>query len=278
MQRSNGGAFAVRGAAAVPGSAAVLALGAVVALALAAGPAAAQEEPDAASPGFEREDAPMGWRGNADFGYTLTRGNSETTNLSLGARAAWRSERSRWTGDANYLRATDDQETTASRGEAAAQYDYFPTERMYFFGRGAASFNEPAGLDLRLAPSAGVGYQLLEEEQVELNVETGAGWIRDEFADGTSDAAANAVLSQAFRYALSETAELQQSLSYRPKLDAFGDYLLSGEVSLSASVIGGLGLQVTFRDEYDSRPFDPATGEEREQNDITLVTGLTYKF
>lgn len=229
-------------------------------------------------PGFEPGEDATGWRGNADFGYTLTAGNSETTNLSLAARVVRRWERSRWSGDAGFLRATDEGEETASRGEASVQYDYFPSERVFFFGRTSVSFNEPAGLDLRLSPAAGVGYQVLERERVELTLQGGASWIRDEFTDGTSDEAVHAVLSEAFRFVLSETADLQQTLTYEPKLEDLEDFLLRTEVSLTAMITDALGLKVSFRDEFDSRPFDPAVGEEREKNDITLVTGVTYRF
>lgn len=254
-------------------------LAALLAATLATAPAAGQAPPLDAAPGFrDAEEAAPGWRGNADFGFTLTDGNSETTNLSLAARVEWRMERSRWTGEGSFLRATDQGEETANRGEGIVQYDYFPSQRVFFFGRGAASFNAPAGLDLRLSPAAGLGYQVLDREDMELTVQAGGSWIRDEFTDGTSDEAAHAVASESFRYALSETADLQQSLTYEPKVEELADYLLRTEVSLSAMITEALGLKVTFRDEYDSRPFDPATGEAREKNDITFVTGVTYRF
>ncbi len=246
--------------------------------ALVPAPGAAQEDPLDRAPGFEPGEGETGWAGNADFGFTLTEGNSETTNLSLAGRVVWRWERSRWTGGLNFLRATDEGEETASRGEASLQYDYFPSRRVFFFGGTSASFNDPAGLDLRLSPSIGVGYQALEEESLALTVQAGGSWIRDEFADGTSEEAVHAVLSEAFSLSLSETADLQQSLTYEPKVEDLEDFLLRAEVSVSAMITDAVGLKVSFRDEFDSRPFDPAAGETREKNDITFVTGVTYRF
>lgn len=277
---------AVAGAVRMPIAAAVGAAGrptavgiaVLLAAALVPAPGAAQEDPLDRAPGFEPGEGETGWTGNADFGFTLTEGNSETTNLSLAGRVVWRWERSRWTGGLNFLRATDDGEETANRGEASLQYDYFPSRRVFFFGGTSASFNDPAGLDLRLSPSAGVGYQALEEESLALTVQAGGSWIRDAFADGTSEEAVHAVLSEAFSLSLGETADLQQSLAYEPKVEDLADFLLRAEVSVSAMITDAVGLKVSLRDEFDSRPFDPAEGETREKNDITFVTGVTYRF
>ena len=251
--------------------------GALAALLCASG-ALAQEDPTATEPGFT-EEGENGWRGSADLGFTLTEGNSETTTLSLAGLVVWRYDRSRWTASASFLRATDEGEETANRGDAAVQYDWFPSRRFFLFGRGAASFNDPAGLDLRLSPAAGAGYQLVESERHELTVRGGGSWIRDEFTDGSSDQAVHILLAQAYHWAISETADLEQSVVYEPKAEEIGDYLLTAQVSVSAMITEALGLKVSVKDEFDSEPFDPAAGEEPiEENDLTLVTGLTFRF
>ena len=252
-----------------------LALAAVLVCSAGAG---AQEDPTATEPGFLAEGE-EGWRGSADLGFTLTEGNSETTTLSLAGLVVWRYDRSRWTANTSFLRATDQGEETANRGDAAVQYDWFPSERFFLFGRGAASFNEPAGLDLRLAPAAGAGYQLIESERHELTIRGGGSWIRDEFADGSSDQAVHVLLAQAYHWAISGTADLEQSLVYEPKAEEIGDYLLTAQLSVSAMITEALGLKVSVKDEFDSEPFDPAAGEDPiEENDLTLVTGVTFRF
>ena len=260
---------------------AVAALAAATALVLPA-PAAAQAGPSSDAPGFapdDGEEPELGWRGNADLGFTLTEGNSETTSLSLGARTVWRGTGSRWTFDASLVRTTTDGEEVANRGDVSGQYDWFATGRTYLFGRAAASYNEPAGIDLRLSPAAGVGWQALEREGLELSLESGASWIRDEFSDGSSSEDVFLVASETFFLRLAEDTDLSQTLTWEPNTTDFGDFLLEGEVALSTMITEALGLKVSLRDQYDSEPFvDPATGEQREENDLTFVTGVTYRF
>ncbi len=256
---------------------AAAALTAAVARAAVPAVADAQADPTVGSPGFVAEDE-LGWRGSVDLGFTLTAGNSETTTLSLAGLAVWRGERTRWTLNGSFLRATDDGEETANRGDLSGQYDWFPTERLFVFGRGAGSFNAPAGLDLRVAPAAGVGYQVVQSERHELIARGGGSWIRDEFTDGTSDQAFHVLLAQAYHWQLSETSDLEESVVYEPKAEELGDYLLTARVSLSAMITEVLGLKLSVKNEFDSEPFDPATGEPVEENDLTVVTGLTFRF
>lgn len=261
----------------------VPAAAAACALLLAAGPAAAQSGPGPSgdeSVGFPASSgAEPGWRGSFDLGLTVTTGNSETSNFSLGARTVNRGERHRWLFAGSYLRASTDGQETANKGELSVQFDYFPGQRFFFFARAAGSFNEPAGLDVRLAPGVGAGYQLAGAPGAELAVEGGATWIRDAFVDGSSTQSVFLALGQTFRWEPTGTTTLEQGLTYNPRSTQLDDFLLTGEASVITRITGGLGLKVTLRDEFDSTPFvDPATGTARRKNDLTLVTGITYEF
>lgn len=254
----------------------------VVALALTAADAAGQAGPagDEEAAGYQAASgAELGWGGSFDLGITVTQGNSETSNFSLSGRTVNRGERHRWLFAGSYLRASTDGQETANKGELAVQYDYFPGERFFFFGRAAGSFNEPAGLDLRLAPGLGAGYLLAGPPGAELALEGGATWIRDEFVDGSSTRSVFLALGQTLHWKVSETTTVDQSLTYNPRSTRLDDYLLTGEASVSTRIAGGLGLKLTLRNEFDSTPFvDPGTGVAREKNDLTLVTGVTYEF
>ncbi|HKK26864.1 MAG TPA: DUF481 domain-containing protein [Gemmatimonadota bacterium] len=220
-----------------------------------------------------------GWHGNADLGFTLTEGNSRTTNLSIGGQVAYLRPRQAWTLGAQYLRATTDGDETANRGSGQLQYDYYPTPRFFVFARGRVGFDKPAGLSRRLAPAAGAGYKVVATDRVSLSFEAGGSWIQDRFVNDSTDAAVHAAVGQNLAWAISETTDLTQSLSWSPRAEDFGQYLVHGEIGLTTRIIGGLGLSVNFQDDYNSDPFvDPVTGESRKKNDLTLVTGLSYKF
>lgn len=220
-----------------------------------------------------------GWHGNADLGFTLTAGNSKTTNLSIGGQLAWLRARQAWTLSGQYLRATTDGDQTANRGNAQLEYDYFPTKRFFVFGRALVGFDKPAGLSRRLAPGAGAGYKVVATDPVSVSVEGGGSWIQDRFVNDSTDAAVHMSVGQKLAWTVSPTTDVTQSLTWSPEARDFGQYLVHGQLGLTTSIVGGLGLNVSFQDDYNSDPFvDPATGQPRKKNDLTLVTGLSYKF
>lgn len=226
----------------------------------------------------EEDGEQRGWRGTVDFGLTLTEGNSETTSLSAGAGVVHRLERHRWTLTGSLLRSTSEGEETANRGTASAQYDFFPVERFFFFGRVRAGYNRPAGLTRRLTTGVGAGYSLVETDLVTLSAEGGSSLISETFqTDGTSSQL-HATLAERLTLALGEDTQLVQSLEYQPKFEELGDFLAQGEVALTTRLVGGLGLRLSLSGEYDSDPFVDEEGERREKLDLTFITGLAYEF
>ncbi len=220
-----------------------------------------------------------GWGGNADLGFTLTAGNSRTTNLSIGGKVAYRPRRQAWTLSGQYLRATTDGDQTANRGTGALQYDFYPTSRFFLFGRAQAGFDKPAGLSRRLAPALGVGYRVVATDRVNVSVQGGGSWIQDRFVNDSTDAAVHAAVGQDLTWSVSETTDFTQSVTWNPRASDFGQYLLHGEAGLTTRIVGGLGLTVNFQDDYNANPYvDPDTGLPRKKNDLTLVTGVSYKF
>lgn len=255
---------------------------AIVLLTLCAGtplaPPAAAQDPARSAAEREAPEDTLGWSGNADFGLTVTRGNSETTNLSLGARVARRFPAHRLGFSTSFLQATEEGEQIASRGEAKLEYDYFPGPRNFLYARTTASFNEEAGLDLRVGPGLGSGYTLVDSEKVTLSARGGASWIREEFADGTSTGAAYFAASQSLELTLSETSTVSQEVRYNPRAEDLSDYLLHAEASLTTMISGSIGLRVSAVEQFDSTPFENPDGEDAEKHDLTLITGVTYSF
>lgn len=251
---------------------------AVALAALVPAPGAAQEAapPDVERPTLGEE---RGWSGSADLGFTATSGNSETTSVSVGARVLHEASRRKWALSGSFLRASTDGEETANKLDLAGRFEYAPVPRYFLFARLAGGFNKPAGIDRRLAPAAGAGYQAVDTDRVELSVEAGASWIQDLFEDGSRDEAMYAALGQNLSLAVASSTSLEQSLRFEPRAADLEDFLVHAEATLTTRITEAIGLRVSVIDDYDSAPFvDPATGEARERNDVTFVTGVSYSF
>lgn len=264
-----------------PAPSAARVFGSAAAVALALLTPASMTAQDLPAGGFSQDtvDEELGWGGGADFGLTVTSGNSETTTISVGANATREFVRQRLSFSATYLRTTDEGEEVAHRGELGTSYRYFPNRRFYLTARTSGSFNEPAGLDLRLAPGVGAGYVLAEGESYQLSAETGLNWIRDAYVDGTTTRSFYYGLAQSFSLQINETTSLEEELRYNPKADDLSDYLLHAQASLTTQITDAIGLRLTLIDDYDATPFPGAPGEPAaEKNDLTFITGVSFQW
>ncbi|MFW6083659.1 MAG: DUF481 domain-containing protein [Gemmatimonadota bacterium] len=224
-------------------------------------------------------DEPESVTGDASFGLTVTEGNSETLSMNVGGKLAYRADYHTWSLSTGVLRTHDGDELKANRGNVTFRYDFEPSEQVYVTSKVAASYNRPAGIERRLAPGLGLGYDVLRGDDSRLSVDAGFNWVGERFADDTRESSLYFNVAQEFRLRVNETTDLEQRLAYSPRSEDLGDYLVHTSVTLTTSIWKTLGLKTQISDDYDSTPFvDPETGEARGRNDFTFITGLNVTF
>lgn len=217
--------------------------------------------------------------GDATFGLTVTEGNSETLSLNFAGRIAYEIRQHTWSIDGQILRTRDGDELRANRGSLMTRYGFEPSERFFLSSQFRASYNRPAGIERRLAPGLGFGYDVLRGEFTRLSVDAGMNWVGERFTDDTRESSLYFNLEQEFRLRVNETTDLEQRLAYSPRPDDLGDYLIHASLALTTRVWKFLGVKTQISDDYDSTPFvDPDTGEARSRNDLTFITGLNVSF
>ncbi|MGI9301621.1 MAG: DUF481 domain-containing protein [Gammaproteobacteria bacterium] len=207
------------------------------------------------------------------LGLTLTAGNSDTVRANTGfvAKAQDKRDKLRLGADANYGKAEGD-ETIQN---ASAFVDYRRRSDRWWFAYVAADVlhDEIAKLDYRLTVGPGIGFYFINRDVVELTVEGGTSYVREEFANGdTSDDFVALRLAEAYTNSLSKRAKIWQTLEYLPDTGDFGKYLLKFELGAEAPLTDTIALKLVFRDRFDS---EPAPGVK--DNDIQLISGITYK-
>jgi putative salt-induced outer membrane protein YdiY len=220
----------------------------------------------------EQEESP--WSTSIGFGYTTTRGNSETDNVALTYQTIYAKARSKWSSLANLTYTTTDGERAANKGGFKTQYDFIPSERIFYFAQVGIEYDEFAELDLRTSPGGGVGYILMKEEEASLSVSAGANLVTDFFSDDTKDTRGMLAISQDYERKITSTSSVYQNFNIQNNFEDFGDYLIGAEISLTTMVSEKLSLKASFIDKYDSTPFS----EDLKKNDITFLTSLNYSF
>jgi putative salt-induced outer membrane protein YdiY len=235
-----------------------------------AGVTSAQPTPPAAPP-----PPPPPWTGNAGFGLSLSRGNTETANLNISFEATHDPKTvsvSKFKG--LYLRGETNGAVSVDRLHLEARHERTLAPRVYAFGNLQFLKDQFKDIDYLIAPSGGIGYKLVATPVTTFNVDAGLG-AKFEKNPGL-DRRTNAVVtaSDKFEHKLSPTATLTQSFGAIWKAKDFGDALYTLTAGIAAALTARTQLKVELLDSYATRPPSAAV----QSNDVSLLTALVYKF
>jgi putative salt-induced outer membrane protein YdiY len=218
-----------------------------------------------------------GWTGGTNVGFALTRGNSQTKNLSLAFNAARKTLNDKLGLYMNTVYATNDApgavpSTTANAIQGGLRYDHDITPRV--FGFGSADFQEDSlqSLNLRSIFGGGLGFHMIKSESTTLDLLGGINYTRENYDAFTRNFAA-ATVGEELLHKLRASTSLTQSLYFYPNLSDAGDYRSTFNFGTVTKVSKWLGWQNAFGDIYVS---NPPVGKKK--NDVLFTTGLNISF
>ncbi len=217
-----------------------------------------------------------GWLIDFSAGYSLSRGNSDTSDflaraavikkfeeiweLIVKGEYAWGEVKDQDTGD---------YDKTADRGLISAQANIFVIDNGFLYGRSEESYDKIKKLDRRLDNGIGLGYDLYREGKTYTAIEAGAAYIDSKYEDDQRDHGIYLRLAQNGTLVINERVTLGESIEYKPKFEDFDDYLINGEVSLRVGLFSQLYFMFSVTDRYDNTP---AAGTQR--NDLSVISSL----
>ncbi len=136
----------------------------------------------------------QGWTGDLTIGGLITRGNSDTQQLNVGADATRRTDTDRIIGHAQYLYGRTKDQTTGNTTETTnnwtlnGEYDLFFDKQLYGYAVAGLKKDRIADINILVTPGAGLGYQWIERPTLNFNTELGVGYFYEDFSnDGSND-------------------------------------------------------------------------------------------
>jgi putative salt-induced outer membrane protein YdiY len=220
------------------------------------------------------------WSGALVAGAMFARGNTFADQLNVSFDLARRTERDRWTFTGGYnfgrQRTPDSGEktTTTDNWFATGKYDYFVNEKLYAFGGLRYEHDRIAGLDVRLVPSAGLGYLWLDTPDLKFDTEAGLAYVWEKFDDGDSEGALSARLAYHYKNNIyGDKVAAFHNLEFYPSVEELGDFLLITDVGLRAALTERMFAEYKFEWRYDATP-----AEDAEKNDLRHVVGVGWRF
>ncbi len=216
------------------------------------------------------------WSGSFSVGGQLQRGNTDTADLHVEAKAKRTAAR-----DELHLRfysdyGETDGETDSNKVFGQAKLKVFYAERRYVFGLTDMEYDEMENLDLRAQVFGGLGRIFIDEERSNLLGEVGTGLTGEFFDDEGDEETLEASLwfNVEYRRSLFESLEFYQALTLQPSLGDIGDFRLRSESTLTAPLGNNWAIKFSLIDDYDSAP----EAEDTEKNDLRLISSAEYTF
>jgi len=247
---------------------------------------------DAEQVAFDKSQHPgltEGWKGGANVGFALTRGNSETKNLALAFTAARQGLHDEFLLYENTVYATNDAPgavpaVTANTNQGGIRYDHDLNPRWFGFVGADFMNNELQFLGLRSVGSGGLGLHAIKSPNTTLDLLAGGNFTHETyhfvpptppstvFTPGITNNFGALTLGQELTHKHGGTV-ITQKLYLFPNLSDTGEYRATFDLGTVTKISKWLGWQNAFGDIYVTNP--PAG---RKQNDIVLTTGLNFSF
>jgi putative salt-induced outer membrane protein len=217
------------------------------------------------------------WKGYADLGLALTRGNARTTSLTTAFRASRETKADKIALHFDEISASADisGETvaTARAIRGGVSYNRNVGPRLFIDLFNDYEYDKFQDLDLRFLLGGGLGYNATKSDRVQLGLVGGVNYDRARFSTDLTRNSADAYFGDDLSYRLSGLTSVHQSFRVYPNLSQTGDYRIDFDIGAVTTLKKWLGWQVTASDRFLS---DPVAG--RKRNDVLLTTGFRVSF
>jgi putative salt-induced outer membrane protein YdiY len=227
------------------------------------------------------------WKTGLNVGYSLTRGNSRTSNLALGYIGTRQTLHDKLGLYANavYAKSTVTTifagpptttstvtTTTANTAGGGARYDHDLKPRLFAFTQADFFADALQGLNLRSVFGGGAGFHAIKNDNTTLDLLGGLNYTRESYTTLSRNFAA-LTLGEELMHKLGKSTVLNEKLYFFPDLNSPGDFRGTFDFGTVTKLNKWLGWQNAFSDVYVTNP--PPT---KKQNDIILTTGLNVSW
>lgn len=219
---------------------------------------------------FGNQTFQQGWRGSVYASADLKTGNSDSTDVSVGAKV--NNTNGPWNQTINLAYEYGEASGTTSKNEIYSLYDVNRsfTDRVYGYAllRGEKDFENNTG---EVFLGFGPGYRIYNERNLTWRVQAGPGY-RVTTNSGVIPNFDEAGLSASSRiyYKFNDAVFLTNDTDV---IVSNNSTLVANDLGVNVSLTGPMSLRVGFRTDYDS---NPAAGVK--STDTTTGVALVYSF
>ncbi len=218
---------------------------------------------------------PPAWTGALAAGLAMTGGNTTTTTTNVAFNIeSDKTKQNVFRAEMLNLRSSRDGDAIVDRTLVSAQDDYALTDRTYTFGRFQYVRDVFKSIDYLVAPTAGIGYKVINTPETTLNADVAAGLLVEKNPGLERRTGVGVTATERASHRISSAATLTQSLSSIWRVSDLGDVLVSFQAGLATDITPRTQLKVDFLDSYDSQPPNVLV----KKNDTAIIVSFVLKF
>jgi putative salt-induced outer membrane protein YdiY len=224
------------------------------------------------------------WDGKVTFGANLSAGNTEKLEYNAKAEVSRHTTTSRikaeYTaniGQTNNIQTDDNQRFILT-------YDVYSDKKMFFRPVDLTLFRDPfQNVGYRINLGLGLGYQLIDEKEQELEVNVGPSYLytQYEYADdllNSSDSSLALSLTTTYEREIHDKIDLDLSYKITATESSVGGYLQNTTLNFDIELTDILDFDVTFNWDRVNNPLNDSSGNPLEKNDFRVSFGLGVSF
>ncbi|GAA0480151.1 hypothetical protein GCM10009096_22680 [Parasphingorhabdus litoris] len=224
------------------------------------------------------------WKGEGELGGFRNTGNSSNIGLSGGIKLTkdavdWRLK---FRARADYQRSNG--VTSREQYAAALEPEYKINDRLFIYGLAQYDRDRFQGFSSRYTISGGIGYSVIKEKDIFLDLKAGPAWRLTEFTDGGSDSSLAGLIGLDLGWQIAKNLKLTQgagatlasdaqSLTSANVIFSSGTNTLTATTGLDAKINGKLKARFSYAIEHETNPPDG-----REKTDTLSRATLVYDF
>lgn len=212
------------------------------------------------------------WTGNINAGGTLTRGNNESKYLHFDGETIARTLKDRYTLGGVFNRTENTENTTQFNSRGYGKYDHFFTPKWYSYINTTHEMDRFRDIRLRSVFGGGTGYQLFETPNLNLALEGGLNYIREDFYLDEDDEYPGARWAIKYDQTLfSGKAKLFHEHETLVGFQEQNHFLFYSKTGLRFPLVFNMNASTQLNYNYDSSP-----SQGRKKTDATLMFTVGY--
>lgn len=212
------------------------------------------------------------WSGNINLGGALTEGNTDTSLVRADGEAIARTKNNRFTVGGILNRAKSNNVDTEYNSRGYVKYDKFLTKKWYLYTNATLEKDRFRDINLRSTTGFGNGYQIYEQDDLNLAIEGGVNYINVDYDVANDESYTSG--RWALRYdqkPMSGDVQFFHQHEVLFGLEKTGNTLVFSKTGLRVPIAKNLNASTQINLDYNSQPT-----ENRKKLDKTLLFSLGY--